>query len=157
MCRPSQTPHLAKSSAQIIHQKGQFWIQNPPWRKFQSNGKNKVTLRIVVLAHPPKGIQVVCARLKHQGNDPYAQPSELILFPCLVESHHIDTQRTRQTSQCVSTLWGHRRALCWLTSRIRLARSSSELAVHCTEKPGRTPCSPIRATHESAMYQQART
>ena len=33
--------------------------------------------------HPPRGIQVACAQLKHQNKDPYAQPSELILFPKL--------------------------------------------------------------------------
>ena len=77
--RPSQTLHLTKSSARIIHQKRQFGIPNPPWRKFQSNGTRKMTLSIVVLAHPPRGIQVACARFKQQGNDPYPQPSELIL------------------------------------------------------------------------------
>jgi hypothetical protein len=56
--------------------------------------------------HPPRGVQVACARLKHQGNDPYAQPSELVLFPCLVESHDMDIQRSGQESPCVSRLEG---------------------------------------------------
>ena len=49
-----------------------------------------MTLRIEIFHNPPRGIQVACAQLKHQSKDPYAQPSELIILPCLVRSHHID-------------------------------------------------------------------
>ena len=42
-----------------------------------------------------------------------------------------------------------------LNTRIRTARSNSELAFECTEKPGGIPCSPILAMRESTIHQKA--
>ena len=41
MCRPSQTPHLTVSSAQIRQHKNEHWIQNLLWCESQSHGISK--------------------------------------------------------------------------------------------------------------------
>ena len=43
MCRPSQNPHLTKSSEQINRQRGQLWSQSSQRRKSQCNGIRKMT------------------------------------------------------------------------------------------------------------------
>ena len=78
-------------------------------------------------------------------------------FTCACfEFNHIDILSTGQTSLCVNTIRGHRKALFQLNSRIRLIRFSSELSVHCAWKASRSISSPSIVTkRESTRHREA--
>ena len=86
------------------------------------------------------------------GNeDPYAQPSELILLPIT------DLAPSLPLSLPVSLSLSLSRVLPPSPSPLSpclLARSSSALVARCTEKRGRSPSSPILAMHESNIHQE---
>ena len=84
------------------------------------------------------GISSIHSYARRQSDDdwlPWESHNQCRVHRCLVETYHIDIQSTGQKSPC--------------------ARSTSELVVHCTEKPGGIPCSPSLGMHESSIHQEA--
>ena len=89
------------------------------------------------------------------GNeDPYAQPSELILLPItdLAPSLPLSLPVSLSLSLSLSLFLPPSPSPL---SPCLLARSSSALITHCTGKPRGIPCSPTFAMHKFIIHQEA--